>query len=264
MYIQNRRDSSKFNACSPLQLSCNLTGKCHAIAYFAYTNRWWLFKYQMNLSRTTILFVLLFGQFSCYRDNSAFPEHCKYIGFWAETKWTYNFDQDGRYTLESKGHGGGEPKSGEYIKKDSLIILISDSEFFEDMRLKRMKISEDGCLRDYWNHIYCENEDLLVSTAEKVFEEELLMENAIGGLDTVQRKREDLLRQDSLIKYTLQFEGIVLINDNEYFEYNLKSWLTEYRRYQIHLRFYSKFDPIRIYDDDLTLIKKYETATNIR
>lgn len=112
------------------------------------------------------------------------------------------------------------------------------------------------------NHVYCKNEDMLISTAEKVFEEDLLMENAIGRLDTVQRKQKELLSLDSLIKYTLQFEGRVIIDDNEYFEYNLKSWLTEYQRYQIHLRFYSKFDPIRIYTDDLTLIEKYETATH--
>ena len=40
MYIQNRRDSSKFKACSPLQLSCSLTGKCHAVGYYSYTNRY--------------------------------------------------------------------------------------------------------------------------------------------------------------------------------------------------------------------------------
>src|SRR5690606_136030 len=40
MYIQNRRDSLKLKGCSPLQLSCSLTGKYHAIAYFAYTNRY--------------------------------------------------------------------------------------------------------------------------------------------------------------------------------------------------------------------------------
>jgi hypothetical protein len=40
MYIQNRRDISKFNGFSPLQLSCNLTGKCHAVGYYSYTNRY--------------------------------------------------------------------------------------------------------------------------------------------------------------------------------------------------------------------------------
>lgn len=39
MYIQNRRDSSKFNGCSPLQHFNGLIGLKPAIAYFAYTKR---------------------------------------------------------------------------------------------------------------------------------------------------------------------------------------------------------------------------------
>lgn len=37
MYKNNSRDSSEFKCCSPLQLSCNLTGKCHAVGYYSYT-----------------------------------------------------------------------------------------------------------------------------------------------------------------------------------------------------------------------------------
>lgn len=39
MYIQNRRDSSKFNGCSPLQHRSGLISLKPAIAYFAYTHR---------------------------------------------------------------------------------------------------------------------------------------------------------------------------------------------------------------------------------
>ena len=39
MYIQNRRDSSKFKGCSPLQICNVLISLKPAIAYFAYTNR---------------------------------------------------------------------------------------------------------------------------------------------------------------------------------------------------------------------------------
>ena len=39
MYIQNRRDSSKFKGCSPLHLHLGLIGLKPAIAYFAYTKR---------------------------------------------------------------------------------------------------------------------------------------------------------------------------------------------------------------------------------
>jgi hypothetical protein len=39
MYIANRRDSSKFNGCSPLQLHLGLIGLKPAIAYLPYTQR---------------------------------------------------------------------------------------------------------------------------------------------------------------------------------------------------------------------------------
>ncbi len=39
MYIQNRRDSSKFKGCSPLQNRNGLIILKPAIAYFAYTKR---------------------------------------------------------------------------------------------------------------------------------------------------------------------------------------------------------------------------------
>ncbi len=38
MYKNNSRFSSKFKGCSPLQLSCNLTGMKPAIGYYSYTN----------------------------------------------------------------------------------------------------------------------------------------------------------------------------------------------------------------------------------
>ncbi len=38
MYKNNSRFSSKFRGCSPLQLSCNLTGMKPAIGYYSYTN----------------------------------------------------------------------------------------------------------------------------------------------------------------------------------------------------------------------------------
>lgn len=40
MYIQNRRNSSKFNGCSPLQNCSVLISLKLAIAYFAYTKRY--------------------------------------------------------------------------------------------------------------------------------------------------------------------------------------------------------------------------------
>lgn len=40
MHKNNSRDSSELMDCSPLQLSCNLIGKCHAFGYYSYTKRY--------------------------------------------------------------------------------------------------------------------------------------------------------------------------------------------------------------------------------
>lgn len=40
MCIKNRRDSSKFKGCRPLQPLCNLTEKLFEFAYFSDTHRY--------------------------------------------------------------------------------------------------------------------------------------------------------------------------------------------------------------------------------
>ena len=58
MYIQNRRNSSKFNGCSPLQNRNGLIGLKPAIAYFAYTKRY------AQLQRKKHILFLLFPNFN--------------------------------------------------------------------------------------------------------------------------------------------------------------------------------------------------------
>jgi len=55
MYIQNKQNSSKFKCCSPLQLSCNLTGKCHVVGYYSYTHRLYHIKERNAHINNTIL-----------------------------------------------------------------------------------------------------------------------------------------------------------------------------------------------------------------
>ena len=40
MYDNNSPNSSSLKGYSSLQLLCNLTGKCHAVGYYSYTNRY--------------------------------------------------------------------------------------------------------------------------------------------------------------------------------------------------------------------------------
>ncbi|BDD01413.1 hypothetical protein PEPS_36930 (plasmid) [Persicobacter psychrovividus] len=44
MYKNNSRNGSNLKGSSPFQLSCNLTGECHAIGYYSYTKRYTTFE----------------------------------------------------------------------------------------------------------------------------------------------------------------------------------------------------------------------------
>jgi hypothetical protein len=57
MYIQNRRDGSKFKGCSPLQLLNGLTSIKPAIAYFAYTTTLGQISGGLYFSETFTIFV---------------------------------------------------------------------------------------------------------------------------------------------------------------------------------------------------------------
>src|SRR5690554_8224643 len=58
MYIQNRRNSSKFYGCSPLQNCNGLISLKPAIAYFAYTQRYGLYKLKIQ-KYIFLVFLLL-------------------------------------------------------------------------------------------------------------------------------------------------------------------------------------------------------------
>lgn len=52
MYKNNSQFNSKIKGCSPLQLFCNLTGKCHAVGYYSYTKRYLAFKnYELQIKK---------------------------------------------------------------------------------------------------------------------------------------------------------------------------------------------------------------------
>ena len=218
----------------------------------------------MVISWRNIIFgILALLTIGCSSEKNTFNFGKKYIGFWAETKWTYNFKTNGEYILESEGHGGGDPQYGEYILKDSLIILISDTESFEDWRFKRFRIdNQNGCIRDYWGYRYCSTEKELEEISEKKYQDEQELREEIEKLTLVLEKRKYLLDQDSTKQYRLRNKGIIVNNKEEYYEYQLESWLPEFRRYQVHLRLYAKDNPTRIFDSKFVEINKKKTAAN--
>lgn len=70
MYKNNSRDSSKFKGYSPLQLSCNLTGKRYAVGYYSYTDRYsQLTPMQLTLMKLLYIPFLIFIFIGCKTSN---------------------------------------------------------------------------------------------------------------------------------------------------------------------------------------------------
>lgn len=65
MYIKNRRVSSKFKDYNPLQLLCNLTGRCKEVAYISYTNCYAMISDYHNKKSQLIDMKLLLNSFYC-------------------------------------------------------------------------------------------------------------------------------------------------------------------------------------------------------
>lgn len=208
----------------------------------------------MKLQLLTLILLSIFS--NCKNHNTSI--NGKFMGFWAETKWTYRFYSNGEYTLQGEGHGGGEPKTGKYLRSDSILVLLADTEYFDDFEYKRLILTDDNCLRDYMNNYYCQNE-ATISRVSKINSEEFLFTlDSIRNLDFVKEKIEELALQDSLNRPRLVFNGIKILNQKEFFKYELRTWNNECRRRQIHYRLHATMQPFQIYglhNDSLHLIK---------
>lgn len=199
--------------------------------------------------------IILFSFLSCERPSYHFSTTQTFNGGWAETKWMYSFFSDGRYVLKSEGHLAGTPKYGDYFKKDSTIILIPATSYFDNEMLNRLKVINENCIRDYAGYFYCKEWEMLNEMSEKQWKAEELVIEKIERLDLMIEKRSQLMSRDSTKKYILRNEGIVILDEGEYAEYELQGWFEPLRRNQVHLRFYVKFDPIQIYDMDFNLME---------
>jgi len=213
------------------------------------------------MNKNIIALVLLFFSSGCKTDPTSFNNNRTYIGFWAETKWTYHFQSNGEYVLESYGHGGGDPQYGSYLIKDSLILLIPQRDIFDSCQFKQFKILNNHLIRDYAGYYYTESEEELEKISGKLFQEVQLLEKTIEELDLVAKKRKELIIQDSTKNYVLRNRGIVIKNGDDFFEYRIESLdIDDFFRDMLHLRLYAKYDPIRIFNDKFELIKEIKSV----
>jgi len=136
MYIANRRDSSKFNGCSPLQLHLGLIGLKPAIAYLPYTYR------NTFMKKTLLTIIITFSIFSCkkeinYDDDS---ELCKLL--------SEMFENDQRIRKMELLYNGTEKEKDSLWEIQSQID-IKNTELLIEITEKRgwVSKSELGCER---------------------------------------------------------------------------------------------------------------------
>lgn len=211
------------------------------------------------LSKITVLkYLVLFSFFFSCNKEQVLQLKSSYTGFYAETKWTFYFFTNNDYHLKYEGHVGNSLRKGRYFICDSTIVLLNDTEYFEDFELKRLSIIDSHCLRDFWNNYYCDSQENHLKIQKQKFQETLSNIDTIENFHLFKTARERVMKKDSLVKLILRFEGIKIINKEEVFEYNLKSWIPEHRRYQVHERVYMRPNPIIFYemkDDKLVRVE---------
>ena len=143
-------------------------------------------------------------------------------------------------------------------------MLLPKTEYFDDSRFKRFKISsKENSIRDYWGNHYFSSEEELHEQQEEIWNEDNFINDQIKVLDLVVSKKAELSIQDSSKIYKLRNKGLIIENGSDFIEYRIESWFPELKRNAVHLRLYVKKNPIRVYDRDFRLIKKIEKAANM-
>lgn len=73
----------------------------------------------MSIYRAIITLFFLCMIFCNCTDASLRKE---YTGYWAETKFTYQFEGSGKFKFITEGHFGNTVTKGEYAKIESIIL----------------------------------------------------------------------------------------------------------------------------------------------
>ena len=91
----------------------------------------------------------------------------KYIGFWYESSWVYEFDTNGNFIFTTGGHFGESTERGRYKIIEDQVFLIPDNDWHEeDVFKKELFIYSNNCLRDNDNNFYCTSEEELKEVSE--------------------------------------------------------------------------------------------------
>jgi len=172
-----------------------------------------------------VLFVVTLT--TCTKMNTSISG--EYGGYWLESKFTYKFFKNNKFSFLTDGHIGQSETEGKYIVKDSIIIINHPSADRNEVLQDRLLIKSNTCLRDYRSNIYCKNENHLDSLNEVRFKLESSVKKQLLNLSTV---KEVIKKYTNYTKFHLfprfEHDEIVLIDDKEYHVFRLERMTEKY------------------------------------
>lgn len=186
----------------------------------------------------------------------------EFVGLWAETEWTYKFNEDGSFVFKSDGHYDISTDSGIYVLIDSLILLSPETDWkmYDGVLKTRLKIISDNCIRDFDDNYYCESTDSLNFHIDKEYEWQEQTKLILDSLPVVIKAKSKNENMDpNSFPDKFDFYKIIVIEGIEYYSFRLKR--RDGLEYFTLLKMLIKKDPFEIYQhhskgDSLSLIYK--------
>jgi len=169
--------------------------------------------------------ITLLLSWSCKKESSLGK---KYTGYWAETRFEYNFySKSQEFVFNAQGHYGNTTTKGKFSIIDSIILLYpyTDWDSFHGVLKRRLVYkSELGCIRDFNDHYYCEDLDKINQYIEQRYDFKNSIQARLFKLEEVKKIIEAYPEFSPLYKPNprFQFEGITLIDNKEYYGFQLE------------------------------------------
>ncbi|MBT31938.1 MAG: hypothetical protein CMO01_19950 [Thalassobius sp.] len=183
----------------------------------------------------------------------------QFHGFWAETEWLYQFNNDGTFKFSNDGHYGGSDVKGMYAVIDSIILLNPETDWVssDGVLMPKLKIINSETLRDYFINFYCKDLDSLNYYNGNKYEVEDKIKELLSSIPECKSKIIELennaIENENLSEPQLEFDKIFKVNGEEFLSFNLYQFdEADYHNQYSSLRMFVKKSPFEVY--------KYEIA----
>ena len=216
------------------------------------------------------IFYLFFLALSCSDENYFIAK--SYVGFWAETEFSYYFKSNGEFIFKTDGHYGKVETIGKYVKSDSIILLYPYMDWtrHDGVLKSRLIFKKDvGCIQDFDFHFYCVEKDEQKRHEEKRFSVLRDMKDKLFDLKEIRLITERYDVDDLNYPKNVYFrhDGIILIDKKQYHSFQLmeldtnslgleeKFKAVQYQDYLINL-YDNRIYQHHFYKDSISLVEE--------